>query len=155
MQVSPINDLGQPAEHSSISLNIPERFGQRVSYGFEGTPNLGPRTGEQQANATTLKIDLAAMKPVERLRLGFPTWNSRARIIGLRFDDSQLNWPWDHKARLIIADSTCEVGTMVFSFDPAKILPKTLQHRSVRVVNDCGSSVLLEIIPSDRGGSLQ
>lgn len=151
MSVSPIGPSGQPSEQRTISLDIPARWGQQVSYNFEGTPNLGPRTDYDRRNAAILTIDISSMQPAAGLRLGFPTWNSRVRIVGLRFDDSKLNWPWDHRARVIVPDSSCQGGVMTFSFDPAQILPKTLRNNSVRVIDDCGSSVLLEIIPSLTG----
>ncbi len=34
-----------------------------------------------------------------------------------------------------------------FSFDPAKMLPESLQHYSAKVIDDCGSSVLIEMQP--------
>jgi hypothetical protein len=148
MRVSPIDASEQPSEHRSISLDIPARWSQGASYNFEGTPNLGPTTDYEHRNAAILKVNIASMLPAAGLRISFPTWNSRARIVGLRFDDSKLNWPWDHKSRLIVAENSCQGGGMAFSFDPAQILPKTIRHNSVRVIDDCGSSVLLEIIPS-------
>jgi hypothetical protein len=151
MIVSPIGSSGQPSEQRTISLDIPARWEQQVSYNFEGTPNLGPRTDYDRRNAAILTIDISSMQPAAGLRLGFPTWNSRVRIVGLRFDDSKLNWPWEHKARVIVPDSSCQGGVMAFSFDPAQILPKTLRNNSVRVIDDCGSSVLLEIIPTLTG----
>jgi hypothetical protein len=146
MLVSPINESGQPSEERTISFNVPARSDQRYCAEFEGTPDLGPRTGRKGQDTKSFKIDLRSI-PALRFRLRFPTWNSQATIVGLHFDDSQLNWPWDSKGRLIIPDPAREAGTMVFSFDPEKIIPTTLRERSVTVVNDSGSSVLLELQP--------
>lgn len=146
MRVSPLDDSGQPSEQLTISVSIPPRSGQGVSWQFEGEPDLAERTGYRHSNSVALKIDLDSLKGARRLRLLFPVWNSPVRIVGLRFDDSHLNWPWEHKARLSVTGRSWEFGTTSFSFDPTHMLPKTLQERPVRVINDCGSSVLLEIL---------
>jgi hypothetical protein len=145
MRVSSVNDSGVPLEHPTVVLKIPERSGVSASNEFKGTPDLGLTTDRHHSTATTFKIDLARMRPASRLRLSFPAWNSRARIVGIRFDNSRLNWPWGQKARLIVADDSWRVGITTYSFDPARILPKPLRHNKVKVLNDCGSSVLLEI----------
>ncbi len=148
MRVSPFDGSGQPSEHRTISLKIPKRVGQQVSWEFEGTPDLKETIGHKDTRPETLTIDLASIQAASKLRLSFPIWNSRARILSLTFDDSRLNWPWEHKARLLITGKSWDIGTMRFSFDPAKMLPESLQHYSARVIDDCGSSVLLEIQPS-------
>jgi hypothetical protein len=150
ISISPIEASGQPFENRTSSLDVPARPVQQASLNFDGTPNLGPKTDREYRNATVLQVDVAAMQPATGARLTFSR-HSRARIVALRFDGSELNWPWDHKARLVITDNSCQGGVMVFSFDPAKILPETVQYESLKVLNDCGSSVLLEImrIPKD------
>ncbi|MBI5248498.1 MAG: hypothetical protein HY912_03290 [Desulfomonile tiedjei] len=149
MQVFPLDGSGLPSDHRTITLKIPQRAGQHLSWEFEGIPNLEERTGKKRHNIAALNIDLTSMHPATRLRLRFPPGNSPARIIGIRFDDSQLNWPWEHRAQLIVTDKSWDIGAMVFSFDPVKILPESLQRSDVRVINDCGSSVLLEIVASE------
>lgn len=147
MRAYSIDGTGLTLESSAVSLNIPERSGQPISWVFEGTLDMEDRTWSRTSSAVALKVDLESLHPVNgRLRLKFPIWNSRARIVGLKFDDSQLNWPWEHKARLVITDKSWDVGSMEYSFDPAKILPKRLQHSSVKVLSDCGSSVLMKIV---------
>lgn len=148
MQVVPVDNSGVLMEDRSITLKIPRRVGQGPSWEFEGILKLEELTRDKNRNIALLNISLTSIRPATRLRIKFPVEESRARIVGLRFDESQLNWPWEHRSRFTLADKSWDVDSIMFSFDPTKLLPARLQNRVVRVIDDCGSSVLLEIMGS-------
>jgi hypothetical protein len=143
--VSPVDDIGRSREDRAVSLPIP---GVTVSWLYDSPLDVESSLGRGNGKKTTLTVDLAPMRDTNRLRLQFPLQGSRVRIVGLRFDHSRLNWPWEHRARLVITDKAWEIGAMNFSFDPQELLPARLRHRPVTVIDDCGSSVLAEIMPS-------
>lgn len=154
MYVSPLNSSGLPDQHRTVTVKISSASTKRIPCESERTSDIVHRSDNQERKAVVLEIDVTGMQPAEGLRLFFPTSSkSRAEIMGLRFDDSKLNWPWDHRARLMVADNSCGIGTMTFSFDPVRILPQKMQNSLVRVIDDCGSSVLLEV--SHSGTSLK
>lgn len=150
MEVTPVEETGRLLKDRAVSLPLP---GPTFSWLVEGGYDMPSGMGHTNTNITPLTVDLAAMGSVTRLRLAFPMWDNRVRIKGLRFDNSRLNWPWEHRAELLIEDKSCDVGPMRFSFDPQSLLPDRLRRRPVRVINDCGTSVLLEIMPSGNDGN--
>jgi hypothetical protein len=148
MQVFPVDNSGVLMEDRSITVKVPKRAGQGPSWEFEGILKLEELTRDKNRNISLVNISLTSIRPATRLRIKFPVEDSRARIVGLRFDESQLNWPWEHRSRFTLADKSWDVDSIMFSFDPTKLLPARLQNRVVRVIDDCGSSVLLEIMGS-------
>ncbi len=145
MKISPVDDFGRVLEDRTMSRSV---LGPSSSWLVKEVVDLRSRIGGPKPTAVNLTVNLAPMKDVDRLRLYFPSRGYGVKIVGLRFDSSPFNWPWDHKARLTVTDNSWEIGPMNFSFDPQKLLPEQLQQHPVRVIDDCGSSVLLEIMPS-------
>jgi hypothetical protein len=113
---------------------------------FEGRQNLEKRVvGLGEPRSSSIQFDLTAFPEVKRFRIMVGGWRPQVQITGIHFDDSRLRWPWDHKADLTVMHRTWEAGEMTFTFDPARLLPPSLSRDSIRVINDCGSSVLMRL----------
>ncbi len=91
-------------------------------------------------------LDLSALPPNTPLRLIFPRESDRYQIRGLTFGKDRLRWPWAQKALLTFQPRDGGEPITV-SFDPAALLPEQLRARQITVLDDRGSSVLLELHP--------
>jgi len=92
-----------------------------------------------------LTADLGAMSPNSPIRLIFPRESDRYRIGGLTFGEDRLHWPWAQKSLLTFQPRNECNGPVTVSFDPAALLPEQLKGRRITVLDDRGSSVLLEL----------
>lgn len=92
-----------------------------------------------------LTVDLGAMSPNSPIRLIFPRESDKYRIGGLTFGEDRLHWPWAQKALLTFQPRNECNGPVTVSFDPAALLPEQLKGRRITVLDDRGSSVLLEL----------
>jgi len=118
----------------------------RITNEHEGAPDTKARMFGKSGKPVRFDVDLQPFAgQTRRLRLVFSGWKSTARLAGLSFDHSSHNWPWDQKALLTLMHKKWEVGKMTFSFDPARILPEPVNGREIKVLDDCGGSVLFEI----------
>ncbi len=90
-----------------ISLKIPKRVDQPVSWEFEGTQDLKETIGYKDTRPEILDDQILHLsQAASKLRLSFPSVELAGKILGLTFDDSRLNWPWEHKTRLLITDKS-------------------------------------------------
>jgi hypothetical protein len=92
-----------------------------------------------------LTVDLTAMPPGSPLRLIFPRDADKFQVAGLTFGEDRLRWPWAQKALLTFQPRNDCPGPITVSFDPKALLPEQLWGRQVAVLDDRGSSVLLEL----------
>jgi hypothetical protein len=92
-----------------------------------------------------IEWDVRQVPQEARFRIVFPKALSAFRVGGLVFGSDELHWPWAQKAVVTFAPRDAAPGPIVLSFDPATLLPPPLNGKDVRVLNDTGSSVLLEV----------
>jgi hypothetical protein len=92
-----------------------------------------------------LTIDLQATPPGSALRLTFPREADRFQVAGLTFGEDKLRWPWTKKALLTFQPRYDSTGPITVSYDPKNLLPQVFRSRQVTVLDDRGSSVLLEL----------
>ena len=92
-----------------------------------------------------IEWDVGHVPQEMRFRIVFPEATSVFRVRGLVFGSAELHWPWAQKAIVTFAPREAASGSIVLSFDPATLLPPLLSGKAVRVLNDTGSSVLLEV----------
>ena len=92
-------------------------------------------------------LDFGSLQGVKSFRLVFPTGGPRDYgIDGMVFGPhTGLSWPWNEKAALTCLPKDCCAGPIRVDFDPANLLPGPLRDRKIRVLDDCGSSVLLKL----------
>jgi hypothetical protein len=65
---------------------------------------------------------------------------------GIIFGEDSHHWPWAQKALLTFQPrDDCCTGPITVSFDPAALLPEPVNTRRITVLDDRGSSVLLEL----------
>jgi len=93
-----------------------------------------------------ITLELPAGSGVRRFRLAFPPGRPPLRIQGLVFGEDPRLWPWAQKASLTLKPRG-EPEEITVSFDPADHLPEPLGRKEVKVLDDQGSSVLLQLRP--------
>lgn len=120
-----------------------------IPVGADGSLHGRRATVVQVPARSTGWIDLALqeIRSEESYRLVPPGGPTRMALGGIAFDDSRLHWPWERKAKLTLLARDPVTGQVACSFDPAALLPGALAERSVEVLNDAGSSVLVRIGP--------
>lgn len=120
-----------------------------IPVGADGSLHGRRATVVQVPARSTGWIDLALqeIRSEESYRLVPPGGPTRMALGGIAFDDSRLHWPWERKAKLSLLARDPVTGQVACSFDPAALLPGALAERSVEVLNDAGSSVLVRIGP--------
>jgi len=91
-----------------------------------------------------ITLDLAACPEVKRFRIMVPPGAPGYYLAGMIFGEERFLWPWTQKAGLTLRPREGAPEVTV-SFDAAAILPAPLQGRKVSVLDDYGSSVLLEL----------
>jgi len=121
LEVVPLNRAGEPLDQYRQVLQVPARWSGR------------------------LPVELAAMPSDASLRLVFPREKDLIQLGGLTFGKDRLHWPWAQKALLTFQPRHDCTGPVTVSFDPAALLPEPLQGNQITVLNDRGSSVLLEL----------
>jgi hypothetical protein len=121
MVIAPLDKEGKPLDQYRQVLDIPAH-----------------RSG-------WLTVDLAKMPPEAPVRLMFPYDPGKLQISGLTFGEDRLHWPWAQKALLSFQPRNDSSGPITVSFDPAALLPEQLRGRQITVMDDRGSSVLLEL----------
>ncbi|MFW6122830.1 MAG: hypothetical protein ACOC6L_01170 [Thermodesulfobacteriota bacterium] len=121
LEVVPLDPGGELQERYRQSLKIPAR------------------------QSVWLEVNLAAWPAHSAIRLIFPPKSDRYRVGGITFGKSTLHWPWAQKARLTFQPRQDCASPITVSFDPAALLPESMKNRQVTVLDDRGSSVLLEL----------
>ena len=89
-------------------------------------------------------LDLTAFPEVRSFRIVLPPGEPAFQLSGLVLGEDRFSWPWAQKAALTLLPRDGAPAVTV-SFDPAALLPPALQGRKVRVLDDSGSSVLLQL----------
>jgi hypothetical protein len=123
LEVAPLDSQGKPLEKFRRVLKIPAHW------------------------SGALTVELGALPPKAPLRLIFPRESDRYQISGLTFGEDHLRWPWAHNATLTFQPRNGCDQPITLSFDPAALLPEQLRARRITVLDDRGSSVLLELQP--------
>jgi len=112
----------------------------------EAVPSL---TGVQQTIPTGwsgwLRFPLTPSKQGDSYKFVLPPGESKATISGISFNDDEQYWPWSHQATVIFQGKDTDTGRVQLSFNPSDLLPEVLKNRSISVIHDQGSSVLLEL----------
>ncbi len=98
----------------------------------------------QPAWSGWIQVDLAGMPPDAAIRLIFPREVDKYQIKRINFGEDRLHWPWAQKASMTFHPRDFAHPVTV-SFDPAALLPEQLRQRQITVVDDRGSSVLMEL----------
>ena len=146
VRVIGVGESGEPISGLETIYRIGGEVRDQIPNEYEGTANAMGRLLERHRRSVRIDVDLQPFAGrVKRLRLVFSGWKTTARLAGLSFDHSRLNWPWDRKARLTLMHRKWEVGQMTFAFDPAGMLPDPVNRRDIKVLDDCGGSVLFQI----------
>ena len=143
-----VGNSGEPIPGLETTCKIAGSVVDRITSEYEGAPDAKARMFGKSGKLTRVDIDLQPFAgQTRRLRLVFSGWKSTARLAGLSFDQSPHHWPWDQKARLTLMHRKWEVGKVTFTFDPALILPDPVNRKELKVLDDCGGSVLFQIGP--------
>jgi hypothetical protein len=120
LEVTALDEAGKPLNQYRQVLNIPRRW------------------------SGWLEVDLAAMPPGTAIRLMFPRETDKYYLKRINFGEDSHYWPWAQKAVLTFHPRD-GANPVTVSFDPAALLPEKLRGRQITVVDDRGSSVLLEL----------
>ena len=93
-------------------------------------------------------LELTPRKPSTegRFRIGLPSGEPKFLIAGIKFGEEKLHWPWKQRAEITFMPKTGSNNPISISFDPRKLLPPPLNQKNIKVLNDDGSSVLVEIL---------
>jgi hypothetical protein len=92
-----------------------------------------------------LEIPLEELGTENRLRLLFPGGDSPFLLGGLTFGHDPLLWPWAQKAQMTLLPKAAPCRPITVSFDPADLLPAPLRQNNITILDDRGSSVLMEV----------
>jgi hypothetical protein len=120
LEVAPLNQEGKPLDQYRQVFKIQPRW------------------------SGWLEVDLAGMPPDAAIRLIFPRETDKFQIKRINFGEDRHHWPWAQKALVTFHPRDCAYPIPV-SFDPAALLPEQLRGRQITVVDDRGSTVLLEL----------
>jgi len=93
-----------------------------------------------------ISLNLATSPGVNRFRILLPAGTPPYQIQGLVFGEDPRLWPWSQKADLTLMPRAGPPDITV-SFDPGEILPAPLSTLPITVLDDHGSSVLLQLRP--------
>jgi hypothetical protein len=88
---------------------------------------------------------IEATGEAHRFRIVFPEGRPPYQMGGVVFGEDGHRWPWAQKTSLILMAKNPETGRVELNFDPAALLPWPLNQHAIEVVEDGGSSVLLQI----------
>ena len=91
-----------------------------------------------------ISLNLATSPGVNRFRIILPAGTPPYRIQGLIFGEDPRLWPWSQKAGLTLMPRAGPPAITV-SFDPGDLLPAPLASLPITVLDDHGSSVLLQL----------
>lgn len=142
----PLFDTLEPRYDLQLEQQLPTNAARSDLQEAEGRQTLEKRALHlSDSRPASVEFDLRNLPEAKRFRIIIGGWRPQVEITGIRFDDSRLHWPWEHKARVAVMHRTWEAGEMIFSFDPSLLLPTVLRKDSVQVMNDCGSSVLMRL----------
>ena len=91
-----------------------------------------------------VSLNLPASPEVNRFRILLPGGKPRFQIQGMVLGEDPRLWPWSQKAGLTLMPRAGNPEITV-SFDPGDILPAPLNRLPITVLDDQGSSVLLQL----------
>jgi hypothetical protein len=121
LEVAPLDQGGKPLTQYRQALKIPAHW------------------------SGWLTVDLAATPAGSAVRLMFRD-SDQYLVGGIIFGEDSHHWPWAQKALLTFQPrDDCCTGPITVSFDPAALLPEPVNTRRITVLDDRGSSVLLEL----------
>lgn len=92
-----------------------------------------------------LRLDLTQMPAAQRFRLVFPAGAPDYRLSGLTFGEETHNWPWTQRATMTAKPRDTGSPDITVSFDPRTLLPHPLNQKKISILDDTGSSVLLQL----------
>ena len=91
-----------------------------------------------------ISLNLATSPGVNRFRILLPAGTPLYQIQGLVLGEDPRLWPWSQKASLTLMPRAGPSDITV-SFDPGELLPAPLSTLPITVLDDHGSSVLLQL----------
>jgi hypothetical protein len=118
-----------------------------LTYVAEGVPRTVTTTVPAHKSGWVVLAEGLPEGALQNFTLKLAKADSRVYMRGLRLDDTTLNWPWGQRASL-----TFHVGganTQTLRFDPDDLLPIQGMKNPVRILDDSGSTVLGEFLPSN------
>jgi hypothetical protein len=130
--------INNPGENSSLILTAISPQGELLRPGQLSTPISAHWSG-------WLELDLSRLPPARRFRLIFPAGGPYYQISGLVFGEAAHNWPWAQRATLRAKPREGGGEEITVSFDTRKMLPPPLNQKKISVLDDSGSSVLLQL----------
>lgn len=132
--------IHNPGGPTWIEGSILDPHGMKVA-GTEKRINIAARW------SGWVDLALASAAQLGGYRIDFP-YTSNFTIGGVTLGEDGLRWPWSSKARLKFVPKGPDTQPIVVEYDPIHVLPPQMREKSVRVLDDRGCSVLLEIVPS-------
>ncbi len=127
---------------NSLTLELLRKDCYSCSPPFSGTKKTVPANWQGWLN-----FPIREGRTGDSYRILLPFGNSAASIGGVTFENSSLHWPWARQASLVLQGRHTGTGRVHLSFNPPDLLPEELQNRPVEVIDDMGSSVLLQLGP--------
>ena len=138
--------LNEPAR--TLNLQIPAPTGRMdvELYGVDdkGIKSVTPLLVQEvpQGASGWIRMDLSGLDGTKKYRLIF---DGKIRISGLTFNQSPFNWPWLSRTKMTLNFRTPQLNPVTVSFDPADLLPAPLDKEKIKVLDDQGSAVLMEL----------
>ncbi len=144
-------EVAAPTPPTRLRLQLENR-GEAMTLGVAAVPD-DPARGEDAALNLDVpagwsgwrEVDLRPLGPTGRLRLLLPPAAARCWLSGLGYSDSPHTWPWQEQARLRARPRDPAAPEIRVSFDPRSLVPPPLRQRTITVLDDRGSSVLLRL----------
>ena len=130
-----LKNPGRPADLLVVPLNQAEKPLEKYRQEFQVPAHW----------SGVLTVDLTTMPPVSAFRISFPRGQDHYQLAGITFGKDSLNWPWAQKAQLTFYPRSGETRPFSISFDLEALLPGPLKKHQVIVLDDRGSSVLLQL----------
>ncbi len=92
-----------------------------------------------------VELDLSSYSQSRTFKIMLLETSPKLLLKGIVFGDDPMHWPWAQRALLTFMPRDPNTGSVTRSYDPATLLPPPLNAMRVNVLDDGGSSVLLEI----------
>ncbi|MCE5333058.1 MAG: hypothetical protein LLG06_00555 [Desulfobacteraceae bacterium] len=130
-----------------VLIDNPGRKSEFIVSGVRGRDSHSSGTRVEVPAGWSGWMEIASESSGERtgIRLVFPDGGSRMLLGGIAFGRGGLLWPWAAGAKMHFMPKSAWGERISVSFDPADLIPEPLNRRQVTVLDDRGSSVLVQI----------
>ena len=126
LTVLPLGQSGNPEDATAATTTVPNHYSGWIDLPCPGT------------------------RETTKFRIVMPARGSGLAVGGVSFDNGPLHWPWSQKAELTFMPMNTAQRPLSVSFDPARLLPEPLTKKDITVLDDSGSTVLLELGPTTK-----